>query len=66
MKTNAVNIKHGKYDVYTVRAGRGQDGYSGNPFPLQAGETWWASLEKYRAYFLSQAGNRTRVTQKDS
>ena len=44
MKTRVVNIKEEKYDVYIGRAGRGQDGYFGNPFVLKAGETRGSSL----------------------
>ena len=54
METKVVNIKDAKYDVYIGRAGRGQDGYFGNPFVLKAGETRGASLEKYRAYFYNR------------
>jgi hypothetical protein len=51
MKTKVVNIRYEDYDVYIGRAGRGQDGYFGNPFPLEAGQARGASLDKYRAYF---------------
>ena len=54
MKTKVVNIREQKYDVYIGRAGRGQDGYFGNPFKLSADETREASLEKYRAYFYER------------
>ena len=54
MKTKVVNIKDEQYDVYIGRAGRGQDGYFGNPFRLATGETRGASLEKYRAYFYER------------
>jgi hypothetical protein len=51
MKTRAVNIKYEDYDVYIGRAGRGQDGYFGNPFVLKVGEPRGTSMEKYRTYF---------------
>jgi hypothetical protein len=51
MQTKAVNIRNENYDVYIGRAGRGQDGYFGNPFPLLPGQPRGASLDKYRAYF---------------
>jgi len=54
MKTVAVNLKNEKYDVYIGRAGRGQDGYFGNPFILSAGQSRGASLDKYRAYFFER------------
>ena len=51
MDTKVVNMKYEEYDVYIGRAGRGQDGYFGNPFVLQVGEPRGSSLEKYRVYF---------------
>jgi hypothetical protein len=30
-----VNLRREPYDVYIGRAGKGQDGYFGNPFPLK-------------------------------
>jgi hypothetical protein len=50
-KTNVVNIKLHPYDVYIGRAGKEQDGYFGNPFRIEQGESRGSSLEKYRAYF---------------
>jgi len=43
-----------KYDVYIGRAGHGQDGYFGNPFRLEAGETRGSTLEKYRKFFYNR------------
>ena len=37
MDTTVVNLFKNKYDVYIGRAGKGQDGYFGNPFPLKPG-----------------------------
>ena len=54
MKTRAVNIRYEECDVYIGRAGRGQDGYFGNPFVLSAGEAKGSSLEKYRTYFYER------------
>jgi hypothetical protein len=51
MDTKVVNMKYEEFDVYIGRAGRGQDGYFGNPFVLQVGEARGSSLEKYRVYF---------------
>lgn len=34
MKTRAVNLRREAYDVYIGRAGRGQDGYFGNPIRI--------------------------------
>ncbi len=54
-KTKVVNIALGhRYDVYIGRAGKGQDGYFGNPFRLGPGESRGASLEKYRVYFYNR------------
>ena len=33
--TRVVNLRKEAYDVYIGRAGKGQSGYFGNPFPLQ-------------------------------
>jgi len=54
MKTKVVNIKTDNYDVYIGRAGRGQDGYFGNPFMLSAGQIRGASLEKFKEYFYGR------------
>jgi hypothetical protein len=54
-KTKVVNIALGhRYDVYIGRAGKGKDGYFGNPFRLGPGEPRGASLEKYRGYFYQR------------
>ena len=49
--TKVVNLYKDKYDVYIGRAGKGQDGYFGNPFPLKAGEPRGATIERYKQYF---------------
>ncbi|GHV53437.1 hypothetical protein FACS1894181_17240 [Bacteroidia bacterium] len=49
--TKTVNIYASAFDVYIGRAGKGQDGYSGNPFRLRAGEDRGATIERYREYF---------------
>jgi hypothetical protein len=49
--TKAVNIYTSGYDVYIGRAGKGQDGYFGNPFRLRTSETRGATIERYRKYF---------------
>ena len=43
-RTRVVNIREEDYDVYIGRAGRGMDGYFGNPFRLGAGMTRGATL----------------------
>jgi len=54
MTTKAVNLRDSDYDVNIGRAGRGQDGYFGNPFTLSAGESRWATIERYRKYFYKR------------
>ena len=54
MNTRVVNIKYEEYDVYIGRAGRGQDGYFGNPFPLLPGQSRGSSLDKYKVYFYDR------------
>jgi len=52
--TNAVNIRVSDYDVYIGRAGKGQDGYFGNPFRLRASESRGATIERYMKYFYDR------------
>jgi len=54
MQTTVVNIYQGEYDVYIGRAGKGQDGYFGNPIKLAPGEARGSTLEKYREYFFGR------------
>ena len=44
--TVVVNLHREPYDIYIGRAGRGHDGYFGNPFPRAPD-----ALERYREYF---------------
>lgn len=53
-KTMVVNVYKEPYDVYIGRAGKGKDGYFGNPFPLSFGEERGSTLEKYREYFVKR------------
>jgi len=53
MKTTVVNIRYDDYDVYIGRAGKGQSGYFGNPFPLM-GASRGATIEKYKEYFYKR------------
>lgn len=52
--TRVVNLHNDKYDQYIGRAGRGQDGYYGNPFPLRQGEARGATIERYKVWFLAR------------
>ncbi|GHV40817.1 hypothetical protein FACS1894179_07980 [Bacteroidia bacterium] len=49
--TTVVNIRTSAFDVYIGRAGKGQDGYFGNPFRLRYGDDRGATIERYRKYF---------------
>lgn len=57
METRVVNIRKSDYDVYIGRAGKGQDGYFGNPFRLERNEDRGSTLEKYRKYFYEKLEN---------
>jgi hypothetical protein len=50
-KTIVVNIRFSGYDEYIGRAGKGKDGYFGNPFPLIQGQPRGSTLVAYKAYF---------------
>ena len=41
-------------DVYIGRAGKGEDGYFGNPFPLERESERPAVLHRYKRWFLSR------------
>ncbi len=53
MSTKAVHIRNG-YDVYIGRAGRGEDGYFGNPFYLNSENEREEVLTKYRKWFYER------------
>ena len=52
--TRVVNIRYNLYDVYIGRAGHGQDGYFGNPFPLEDETQRFEVLAQYREYFYKR------------
>lgn len=52
--TVVVNIRSNSYDVYIGRAGKGQEGYFGNPFVLRQGESRGSTLEEYKEYFYNR------------
>ena len=56
MLTTVVNLKHEEYDVYVGRAGHGQDGYFGNPYPLDVDTATMrlAVIQAYKRYFLDR------------
>lgn len=49
--SKVVNLFKESYDVYIGRAGKGQDGYFGNPIKLEKGEERGSTIEKFRIYF---------------
>lgn len=52
--TTVVNIRKDAYDVYCGRAGKGQDGYFGNPFHLKNSGTRDAAIAKFKEYFYER------------
>lgn len=53
-RTTVVNLRKTKYDVYIGRAGKGMDGYYGNPFRLEREEDRVAILRKYEEWFYDR------------
>jgi hypothetical protein len=54
LATKVVNLKKEPYNVYIGRAGRGEDGYFGNPFHLYSERDRDKVLKLYKAYFDSK------------
>ena len=54
MATKVVNLFRESYDVYIGRAGKGKDGYFGNPFPLLPSEERGATIERFKKYFYNR------------
>jgi len=54
--TTLINIHHkSKYDIYIGRAGKGQDGYFGNPKEHSAdGAPRDVQVERFRVYFYKR------------
>ena len=52
--TKVVNLRKEPYDVYIGRAGHGQDGYFGNPFPMSNEMERAYVLKQYKDYFLKR------------
>ncbi len=52
--TRVVNLYKESYEVYIGRAGKGQDGYFGNPFQLRSESQREEVLQKYRDYFYKR------------
>lgn len=53
-ETKVVNLRNERYDVYIGRAGRGEDGYFGNPIRLQSEAQRGSTLERYKEYFYNR------------
>jgi hypothetical protein len=55
MRTIVVNINKGEeFDQYCGRAGKGQDGYFGNPFRIKEGESRGSTIKQYKEYFYKR------------
>lgn len=50
-ETTVVNLNRDAYDVYIGRAGKGHDGYFGNPFPINATCSRTQAIRRYQRYF---------------
>lgn len=50
--TRVVNLRRSEFDVYIGRAGHGQDGYFGNPFPVS--KYGLDALPRFRHYFATR------------
>jgi len=54
MQTVVVTIYKEQYDIYIGRAGRGKDGYFGNPFRMGNGISREDTVEKFQNYFMER------------
>ena len=54
MQTVVVNIYKEQFDVYIGRAGRGEDGYFGNPFRMGSGISREDAVQKFQKYFTER------------
>jgi len=64
MPTVVVNIRLDKYDVYIGRAGKGMDGYFGNPFPLQMSDPRGSTIARYKRWFWDKVNSDVVFEQK--
>lgn len=66
MATTVVNLRKEPYDVYIGRAGKGKDGYFGNPFKLteDTPQEREAILHKYEFWFYSKIGSDPEFKQR--
>jgi len=54
MQPVVVNINKECFDVYIGRAGRGEDGYFGNPFRIGNGISREDAVQKFQKYFTER------------
>src|SRR6266568_4136135 len=54
MQTVVVNIYNEQFDAYIGRAGRGEDGYFGNPFRMGNGTSREDAVERFQRYFADR------------
>lgn len=53
-ETKVVNLYKESYNIYIGRAGKGEDGYYGNPIVLKQGEERGATIERFKEYFYNR------------
>jgi hypothetical protein len=54
MQTVVVNINKEPFDIYIGRAGRGEDGYFGNPFRMGNGASREDVVRRFQKYFTER------------
>ncbi len=54
MQTVVVNINKEPVDIYIGRAGRGEDGYFGNPFRIGHGISREDAVKRFQRYFADR------------
>lgn len=64
MDTKVINLYKESYDIYIGRAGKGKDGYFGNPFKLLPTESRGATIERYKQYFYNRLETDPEFKQK--
>jgi hypothetical protein len=62
--TSVVNLRSEQFDVYIGRAGRGFNGYFGNPIVRQQGEARGATIERFTRYFEQRIGSDNQFRQR--
>lgn len=63
-QTKVVNIRNAEYDVYIGRAGKGEDGYFGNPYVLHIEQQRGSTLANYKKYFYERIRNDKEFKEK--